>query len=96
MEAFGFRLYKLFNYPYEWWGTIYRLNLEEMLKDMDLSGPEWDDYDENGVPYWEKTGTVDPDYSPKFVDGGIIPETDAMGREKFWEDLGRREDGKNN
>lgn len=23
------------------------------------------DYDENGVPYWEKTGTVDPDYDPK-------------------------------
>lgn len=20
------------------------------------------DYDENGVPYWEKLGTVDPDY----------------------------------
>jgi hypothetical protein len=23
------------------------------------------------------------------TDGGNIPETDAMGREKFWEDLGR-------
>ena len=23
------------------------------------------------------------------TDGGTIPETDAMGREKFWEDLGR-------
>lgn len=23
------------------------------------------------------------------TDGGSIPETDAMGREKFWEDLGR-------
>lgn len=23
------------------------------------------DYDEIGVPYWEKTGTVDPDYDPK-------------------------------
>jgi len=23
------------------------------------------------------------------TDGGTIPETDAMGREKFWEDMGR-------
>lgn len=23
------------------------------------------------------------------TDGGIIEETDSMGREKFWEDLGR-------
>ena len=23
------------------------------------------------------------------LDGGQVPETDAMGREKFWEDLGR-------
>lgn len=27
------------------------------------------------------------------TDGGAIKETDAMGREKFWEDLGRPEDG---
>jgi hypothetical protein len=40
---------------YSKYGTFYRLN-------MDMSGPGWDDYDENGVPYWEKTGTVDPDY----------------------------------
>lgn len=26
------------------------------------------------------------------TDGGIIKETDAMGREKFWEDLGRPND----
>ena len=29
------------------YGTFYKL-------DMDLSGKEWDDYDENGIPYWEK------------------------------------------
>lgn len=23
------------------------------------------DYDEYGVPYWEKTGTVDPDYESR-------------------------------
>jgi len=28
------------------------------------------------------------------TDGGEINETDQMGREKFWEDLGRPEDGK--
>ena len=28
------------------------------------------------------------------MDGGVIKETDAMGREKFWEDLGRPNDGK--
>jgi hypothetical protein len=22
----------------------------------DMSGPEWDDYDEDGIPYWEKWG----------------------------------------
>lgn len=26
----------------------------EELAQQDLSGPEWDDYDENGVAYWEK------------------------------------------
>jgi hypothetical protein len=28
------------------------------------------------------------------TDGGQIIETDQMGREKFWEDLGRPNDGK--
>ena len=28
------------------------------------------------------------------TDGGTIKDTDAMGREKFWEDLGRPDDGK--
>jgi hypothetical protein len=28
------------------------------------------------------------------TDGGVIKETDAMGREKFWEDLGRPDDRK--
>lgn len=30
---------------YDKYGTFYKL-------DMDLSSPEWDDYDENGIPYW--------------------------------------------
>ena len=24
------------------------------------------DYDENGIPYWERTGTVDSDYDRKY------------------------------
>lgn len=39
------------------YGTFYKL-------DIDMSDKKWDDYDENGIPYWEKTGTVDPDYEP--------------------------------
>jgi hypothetical protein len=42
---------------YQKYGTFYKL-------DMDMSASGWDDYDENGVPYWEKTGLVDPDYNP--------------------------------
>ena len=26
----------------------------EELAQQDLSGPEWDDYDENGIPCWAK------------------------------------------
>ena len=55
----GFR-YKLDGYIYDYlwpfyykYGTMYRLR-------MDLSGKNWDDYDENGIPYWnyydEETG----------------------------------------
>jgi hypothetical protein len=40
---------------YQKYGTFYKLN-------MDMSGAGWDDYDADGIPYWEKTGTVDPDY----------------------------------
>jgi hypothetical protein len=42
---------------YQKYGTFYKL-------DFDMDGPGWDDYDENGVPYWEKFGVVDPDYYP--------------------------------
>lgn len=40
---------------YSRYGTFYT---------FDMSDKAWDDYDENGIPYWEKTGVVDPDYSP--------------------------------
>jgi len=60
-KNYGFRYYfdiwlwDTFWPIYSRYGTFYTL-------DMDLSGKEWDDYDENGIPYWEKTGCVDPDY----------------------------------
>jgi hypothetical protein len=28
--------------------------IEEMLKDIDMSGEEWNDRDKDGVAYWEK------------------------------------------
>lgn len=31
-----------------------KLAIEEMLKDIDMSGEEWNDYDKDGVPYWDK------------------------------------------
>lgn len=61
-ENFGFR-YNLYSkiYRISWpvyykYGTFYKL-------DFDMSGKNWDDYDEDGVPYWEKLGVVDPDYN---------------------------------
>ena len=31
-----------------------KLAIEEMLKDIDMSGEAWDDYDKDGIPYWKK------------------------------------------
>jgi len=31
-----------------------KLVIEDMLKDIDMSGEEWNDRDKNGVAYWEK------------------------------------------
>jgi len=49
------RLYDILGRPYMRWGTLYQLDmvkLKEEFKDMDLSGEEWNDYDQNGHPYW--------------------------------------------
>ncbi len=57
-ENFGWRykyhakMYKIINKPYELWGTYYTIDMEAWKEE--LSGPEWDDYDENGIAYWEK------------------------------------------
>lgn len=56
MEDVGYKGWEYKYYGFLWdkfwpiyqkYGTTYRL-------DMDLSGKGWDDYDEDGVPYWEK------------------------------------------
>jgi hypothetical protein len=31
-----------------------KIVIEDMLKDIDMSGEEWNDRDKNGVAYWEK------------------------------------------
>jgi hypothetical protein len=46
------KMWKYLNKPYEWWGTYYMVDLLSFKEDM--SGPEWDDYDEDGIAYWEK------------------------------------------
>lgn len=54
---FYIKVYDIFMPLWYKYGTYYEL-------DIDMSGKSWDDYDENGVPYWEKLGVVDPDYNP--------------------------------
>ena len=55
-------IYRLLWPMYSKYGTFYRM-------DWAMDGQAWEDYDENGVPYWEKTGTIDPEYNPwKYVD----------------------------
>ena len=46
------KMWKYLNKPYEWWGTYYLLDIEAIKKDLEGSG--WDDYDEDGVAYWDK------------------------------------------
>lgn len=58
---FYHKLYKILDKPYDKFGTTYLLNrklIEEMAEEM--SGPEWDDYDEDGIPYWDYQWHEDP------------------------------------
>lgn len=57
-EKFGFKLYNLLNRPYDQWGTIYKFEMPEDFKLNDGLG--WDDYDENGIPYWDYFWHEDP------------------------------------
>ena len=56
-EKVGFKLYYLFDKPYTKWGTYYRFQ-DGFLGDLGGSG--WDDYDENGIPYWDYFWNEDP------------------------------------
>ena len=40
----------------------------------------------------ESKNPLEPTSEDIQTDGGIIKETDQMGREKFWEDIGREND----
>ena len=53
------KMYKILNKPYEIWGTYYMIDMAAWEKDLDqmkldMSGDGWNDYDKDGVPYWEK------------------------------------------
>ena len=50
------KMWKYLNKPYEWWGTYYLLDTSAWLDQLrtDVSGQNWDDYDEDGIAYWEK------------------------------------------
>ena len=56
--------YKLNLWKWDTFWPIYNKYGTFYILDTDMSGPGWDDYDENGIPYWEKTGMADPDYFP--------------------------------
>ena len=49
------KMWVILNKPYERWGTYYLVDsswLDQIRTDM--SGQNWDDYDEDGIAYWEK------------------------------------------
>jgi hypothetical protein len=48
------KMWKILDKPYQWWGTYYELDIKGMMDDLKLDGAGWDDYDKNGIPYWEK------------------------------------------
>lgn len=63
-EKFGFKLYKFFGYPYDWWGTLYKLEpgvINKIMADMVNGSWAWDDYDEQGHPYWDFLWHEDPE-----------------------------------
>ena len=55
--------YKFHAWKWDMFWPIYRKYGTTYEIDMDLSGKAFDDYDENGIPYWEKLSVVDPEYS---------------------------------
>ena len=79
-EKFGLRykyhikMWQIFDIPYVKWGTYYILDMENWKEE--LKGSEWDDYDANGIPYWEKWED----------EGGPVNDTEE--RLKYMEDNG--------
>jgi hypothetical protein len=57
-EKIGFKGYAILNHPYDWWGTVYKMDLSGL--DLDMNGEGWDDYDKNGIPYWYYFWHEDP------------------------------------
>jgi hypothetical protein len=49
-------MYTILNKPYELWGTYYTLDSKAWLDEIkkNVAGQNWDDYDEDGIAYWEK------------------------------------------
>lgn len=51
------KMWKYLNKPYEWWGTYYVIDTNAWKIDpdtQDLLGRLGSDYDEDGIPYWDK------------------------------------------
>ena len=59
-EKIGFNVYIFLDKPYTWWGTVYKLDYNNLDLDK-LGGSGWDDYDENGIPYWDYFMHHDPE-----------------------------------
>ena len=58
-EKIGFRAYNFLDLPYTWWGTVYVFDRSRIDFDQ-LGGEDWDDYDDNGIPYWYYLWHEDP------------------------------------
>ena len=55
------RLYAIIGEPYMRWGTMYQLDMTKLKEEFeDMSGDEWNDYDSDGIPYWENQWHEDP------------------------------------
>ena len=73
------KMWKVLNKPYEWWGTSYMIDMEAWKIDpetQELLSKLGSDYDEDGIPYWEKWED----------EGGPVKDTEE--RLKYMEDNG--------
>ena len=73
------KMWKYLNKPYEWWGTYYTIDMDAWkidLETQELLSRLGSDYDEDGIPYWDK-----------WEDEGS-PVKDTEERLKYMEDNG--------